>query len=63
MQGREKLGLLFKLKLYVNPWPFGVRVFFQGMHCGFSDALEVWGKAVWLAGKSTVGVLYFQGLL
>lgn len=63
MQGREKLLLLFKLKLYVNVWAFGVGVFFQGMHCGFPGALEVWGKAVWLTGESTVGILYFQGLL
>lgn len=62
MQGREKLLLLFKLKLYVNARAFGVGVFFQGMHCGFPGALEVWGEAVWLEGKSTVGILYFQGL-
>ena len=42
-------------------WAFGVGVFLQGMCCGFPDAVEVWGKAVWLAGKGTVGILYFQG--
>lgn len=29
MQGRERLVLLFKLKLYVNMWAFGVGVVFS----------------------------------
>jgi len=61
VRGRKKPILLFTLKLYVNMWAFGVGVFFHGVHCGFPDALEVWGEAVWLAGKGTVGILYFQG--